>query len=278
MQTRMIKSNEEHKLITNGAQIANIAGYKCIEYLKQCKADQKVTSEMELASYCTDIMNKEIGKMYPHIDFRDSWTWIHCGNDKIYNIDGAHNHNTLTNINSGNNVTMNIFPMIYGYYIALERTIFYDYVPSDYHLKLWELNCKVFEKGIELIKPDIKCSEIANELNEMYLMETPKEFYEKMFDKHKNKNVNILNFRQFGYGHSFGILSQYYGRELGLELREDCDTVLKPGMVLSMEPSLFIPYPMEGYGTYREHDILIVNENSNENITKFPFGPEYNII
>ena len=41
----------------------------------------------------------------------------------------------------------------------------------------------------------------------------------------------MLNLRSFGYGHSFGVLSHYYGREEGLELREDIDTVLEPGMV-----------------------------------------------
>ena len=45
----------------------------------------------------------------------------------------------------------------------------------------------------------------------------------------------MLNYRTFGYGHSFGALCHYYGREAGLELREDIDTVLEPGMVVSME-------------------------------------------
>ena len=47
-------------------------------------------------------------------------------------------------------------------------------------------------------------------------------------------SFDMLNLRSFGYGHSFGVLSHYYGREEGLELREDIDTVLEPGMVRSM--------------------------------------------
>ena len=46
---------------------------------------------------------------------------------------------------------------------------------------------------------------------------------------------SYLKHRSFGYGHSFGALCHYYGREAGLELREDVETVLEPGMVLSME-------------------------------------------
>ena len=51
----------------------------------------------------------------------------------------------------------------------------------------------------------------------------------------------MLEHRTFGYGHSFGVLSHYYGREAGLELREDIDTMLEPGMVVSMEPMITIP-------------------------------------
>ncbi len=35
---------------------------------------------------------------------------------------------------------------------------------------------------------------------------------------------------------------------------------------------------MAGAGGYREHDILVIKENSAENISKFPFGPKKNII
>ena len=35
---------------------------------------------------------------------------------------------------------------------------------------------------------------------------------------------------------------------------------------------------LKGAGGYREHDILVINENGAEDITKFPFGPEHNII
>ena len=87
-----------------------------------------------------------------------------------------------------------------------------------------------------------------------------------------------MQYRSFGYGHSFGVLSHYYGREVGLELREDIDTALEPGMVISMEPMLLIPEGRPGAGGYREHDILVVGEDGATNITGFPYGPDYNII
>ncbi len=74
------------------------------------------------------------------------------------------------------------------------------------------------------------------------------------------------------------MLGHYYGREAGLELREDVETVLEPGMVVSMEPMIVLPEGQPGAGGYREHDILVITEHGNRNITGFPYGPERNII
>ena len=74
------------------------------------------------------------------------------------------------------------------------------------------------------------------------------------------------------------MLSHYYGREAGLELREDIETVLEPGMVVSMEPMITIPDGQPGAGGYREHDILVITADGADNITGFPYGPEHNII
>ncbi len=41
---------------------------------------------------------------------------------------------------------------------------------------------------------------------------------------------------------------------------------------------LMIPMDEPGAGGYREHDILLITENGAENITKFPLGPENNVI
>ena len=131
---------------------------------------------------------------------------------------------------------------------------------DDASLDIWEKNVAVHRRGLELIRPGARCKDIAAELNEMY------------------RGWDLLKYRSFGYGHSFGVLCHYYGREAGVELREDIDTVLKPGMVVSMEPMIMIPEDRPGAGGYREHDILVVTETGAENITKFPFGPERNIV
>jgi creatinase len=39
-----------------------------------------------------------------------------------------------------------------------------------------------------------------------------------------------------------------------------------------------IPEGKPGAGGYREHDVMVLTEDSAYDITKFPYGPENNII
>ena len=77
---------------------------------------------------------------------------------------------------------------------------------------------------------------------------------------------------------SENIIKSDVGAEPPSSLVEDVETVLKPNMVVSMEPMILIPEGKAGAGGYREHDILVIKENGAEDITKFPFGPEHNVI
>jgi len=249
MKLRIIKSKEEIEIIRNGAKIADIGAGEIVKHIKVG------ASELEIAMTGRNKMELEIAKIYPKAEYMDTWVWFQSG----INTDGAHNPKTSRKLVSGDILSLNTFPMISGYYIALERTLFLNNV-DDASLKAWEANIKIHKRGLELIKPGVKCSEICHELNDLFAQ------------------LGYLQYRTFGYGHSFGVLSHFYGRESDLELREDVDTILQPNMVISMEPMIMIPEGKPGSGGYREHDMLIVNDNGAENITKFPIGPENNII
>jgi len=249
MRQRMHKSAEEIEVIKNGARTADIGGAAVVAAIAEG------VPEYEVALAGTQAMVREIAATYPHSELQDTWVWFQSG----INTDGAHNPVTSRKVQRGDILSLNCFPMIQGYYTALERTLFYASC-DDASRRYWDINVEVHEAGLELLKPGAVCSEIALELN-------------KIFAKH-----GVLDKRTFGYGHSFGVLSHYYGREAGLELREDIDTVLEPNMVVSMEPMITVADGEPGAGGYREHDIVVIGESSVENITKFPYGPEHNII
>lgn len=249
MRLRMIKSAEEIAHIEKMARIADLGGAACIE------AIAVGVPEYEVALHSTATMVREIAKVWPDCELLDTWTWFQSG----INTDGAHNPVTSREVEQGDILSLNCFPMVAGYYVALERTLFAESA-SDEHIRLWQVNCDVHDRGKELLVPGAKCADIARELNEMYAQQ------------------DLLQYRSFGYGHSFGVLCHYYGREAGLELREDCDTMLEPGMVISMEPMITIPNHLPGAGGYREHDILVIEDCGNRNITGFPYGPERLIV
>ncbi len=249
MAARMWKSNEEIALIREGARVADVGGAAIHSAIKEG------AREIDVAIAGRDAMELEIARAFPDSELRDTWVWFQSG----LNTDGAHNPVTTRRLQQGDILSLNTFPMISAYYTALERTLFLG-EPDEASMTYWQANIDAHELGLSLIRPGTSCSEICAHINE-FLAEK-----------------DMLKFRSFGYGHSFGVLSHYYGREAGLELREDIDTVLEPGMVVSMEPMLWIPQGMAGAGGYREHDILVVGDDGAENITGFPYGPDHNVI
>ncbi|MCO6383204.1 aminopeptidase P family protein [Oceanicola sp. 502str15] len=249
MALRMVKSPAEIALIREGARIADLGGAAIRN------AIGRGVREIDVAMAGRDAMEAEIARSFPDAEYRDTWVWFQSG----LNTDGAHNPVTSRALQRGDILSLNCFPMISGYYTALERTLFLGEVdPAS--LGFWQANVAAHELGLSLLKPGARCNEVTERLNAFYA------------------ESDLLKYRSFGYGHSFGLLSHYYGREAGLELREDIDTVLQPGMVISMEPMLTIPEGIPGAGGYREHDILIITEEGAENITGFPYGPERNVV
>ncbi len=249
MTARMVKSPAEIALIREGARIADIGGEAVRDAIRPG------AREIDVAMAGRDAMEAEIARAFPESELRDTWVWFQSG----LNTDGAHNPVTTRPLEPGDILSLNTFPMICGYYTALERTLFLGEPDAD-TLRYWEANVEAHELGLSLIRPGASCADISHQINAF------------LADR------DLLQYRSFGYGHSFGVLSHYYGREAGLELREDIDTVLAPGMVISMEPMLWIPEGLPGAGGYREHDILVLGESGAENITRFPYGPQANSI
>ena len=249
MRQRMTKSQAELDIIRHGAGVADVGGYAIREAIREG------VREIDVAMAGRDAMDLEIAKRFPDAEYRDTWVWFQSG----INTDGAHNPVTSRKLQRGDILSLNTFPMISGYYTALERTLFVGEVDAASR-RIWEINVAAHEYGMSLLVPGASCAEVTAKLN-------------TFFEEHQ-----VLQYRTFGYGHSFGVLSHYYGREAGLELREDIDTVLEPGMVISMEPMLTIPDGQPGAGGYREHDILFITEDGKEDITKYPYGPAFNLV
>ena len=74
-----------------------------------------------------------------------------------------------------------------------------------------------------MIKPGARCCDIARTLNDIY------------------ESYDLCNTAPSATDILSACVCHYYGREAGLELREDIETELRPNMVISMEPMLMLP-------------------------------------
>ena len=144
MKIRMIKSLEEMNLIRGGAAIADIGGSAIIESVKPGMR------EIDIAMIGRDAMEKAIADRFPNSELRDTWVWFQSG----INTDGAHNPVTTRKLKVGDILSLNTFPMISGYYTALERTLWVG-EPDKESLKVWEANVGAHELGLSLINEGI---------------------------------------------------------------------------------------------------------------------------
>lgn len=138
MQQRMRKSQAELDLIRHGAAVADVGGFAIHDAIKEG------AREIDVAMAGRDAMELEIAKRFPDAEYRDTRVWFQSG----INTDGAHNPVTSRKLQRGDILSLNTFPMISGYYTALERTMFKEI--DDASLKIWEANIAAHEYGMSL--------------------------------------------------------------------------------------------------------------------------------
>ena len=152
-----LTDEELDALIRTGARICDVGGWAVAGAVKAG------VPEHEVAIAGTNAMIREIANSFPFVELMDTWTWFQSG----INTDGAHNPVTSRRIERGDILSLNCFPMVAGYYVALERTLFAETATAE-NLRLWEINCAVHDRGKALLVPGARCSDIARELNDIY--------------------------------------------------------------------------------------------------------------
>jgi creatinase len=190
MRQRVVKSDEEVTLIRQGAEIAVIGGQAFVEAI-----DDGVT-EVQVARAAVTAMEEEICRRFPDFECDATWCWCQSGVSRTY---VAHAPNSPRRIRKGDLLSLNTFPMIVGYYHALERSLVYGPISEEIRIP-FEVNVEAHMAGIEAVKPGVRCGDIDKAINPIY------------------KEAGLLECRTFGTGHSFGVMGFWYGREEGGEL------------------------------------------------------------
>ena len=220
---RLIKTEQEIKIIKAAADIADAAFNHIITYISPGKTELEVSNELEFfmrkqgasSSSFDIIVASGLRSALPH----------GVATDKI--------------IEKGDFVTLDFGALYNGYVSDLTRTIAVG-EPSEQLKEIYQIVLEAQLKSLDEIKAGmsgIQADAVAR-------------------DHIKSK----------GYGDAFG---HSLGHGIGLEVHEGpglsfrSETVLEPGMVITIEPGIYVP----GVGGVRIEDDTVVTATGNDKLT-----------
>ncbi|PEK71209.1 Xaa-Pro dipeptidase [Bacillus pseudomycoides] len=223
---RLIKTDSEIKILKEAAQIADAAFEHILSFIRPGVSEIEVSNELEF------FMRKQ-GATSSSFDII-----VASG------LRSALPHGVASEkvIEKGDFVTLDFGAYYKGYCSDITRTIAVR-EPSDKLKEIYNVVLEAQLRGVNGIKAGLTGRE-ADALTRDYITEK-------------------------GYGEYFGHST---GHGVGLEIHEApglafrSETVLEPGMAVTVEPGIYIP----GVGGVRIEDDIIVTSEGNEVITKSP--------
>ncbi len=224
---RMVKSEDEIQLIAQAEAIGDEAFNHIINYIEVGMTEKQVALELEYVM-------KSLGADGLSFD-----TIVASGT----NSSMPHAVPTDKVIEDGDFVTLDFGCIYKGYCSDMTRTIHMGDEMTEKELEVYTVVLNAQKSALNAIKPGMVCCDI---------------------DKIARDYINDA-----GYGDYFG---HGLGHGVGLYIHEEprfsrtCDVVLEPGMVLSVEPGIYLP----GEFGVRIEDLIVVTENGYANLASSP--------
>ncbi len=223
---RMRKTPDELGKIKTAAQIADAAFAHILTVLRPGITELDVSNELEM------FMRKEgaTGSAFDII--------IASGHRSAL----PHGVASDKKIEAGDMVTMDFGALYQGYRSDITRTVAVG-EPNEQLKEIYAIVLEARNRAVAGIRPGIS-GKAADALARDYIA-------------------------QHGYGERFG---HGMGHGVGLDIHEEpfmsvrCEAILAPGMVLTVEPGIYIP----GLGGVRIEDDLVVTETGNDVLTHSP--------
>jgi Xaa-Pro aminopeptidase len=220
---RLVKSSEELQTLKRAGEIADEAYEHIQSYIKPGVREIEIANELEF------FMRKQ-GATSSSFDMI-----VASG----YRSALPHGVASEKVIQSGELVTMDYGALYNGYCSDITRTVAVGQITEELQ-SIYDTVLEAQLRGVKGIKPGMTGKE-ADALTRDYITEK-------------------------GYGVYFGHST---GHGLGLEVHEEprlshlSEAVLKPGMVVTVEPGIYIP----GVGGCRIEDDIVITETGNERLT-----------
>jgi creatinase len=233
---RLIKSDEELALLRLGGELARIGAEAFLTTLGPGVTELEVTGEAVAA------MDRALGALQPDAA-SSSYAYCQFADHTL----SPHRHPSGRRLERGDLVALNVFPVVWGYCIELERTLVFGEPTVEQHAALVAATA-AFERAKELYRPGAAVRDI---------------------DAAATRILAAAGYEPYirhGTGHAHGIMIGAAGREEAGELRSYNGGRVEPGMVNSIEPGIYLPE----VGGFRHSDVLAATASGAELLTPFP--------
>jgi len=234
---RMIKSEEEIALIRLSVQFGNVAHALLQEYA------QVGLSELEIAGRAAQAATTYMVKAMPH-DWEPvsgaagPFVTFTSGPKTAFN----HRQTGARTIQVGDVILTDVGSNVGGYVSELERMMIVG-TPTDQHKRYFDLTLRAQNVALAAIRPGARCSDVERAVNAFW-------------EEH-----DVYNLTRTHIGHGIGIEPH---EAPFLDVGDD--TLLQPGMVLTVEPCLFVP----NFAGFRHSDTILVTKDGVEMLTYYP--------
>lgn len=223
---RMVKEDSELQTIRKATQIADEAFSHILTFIKPGMTELEVSNELEF-------FMRRLGATESSFD-----TIVASGKRSAL----PHGVATDKKIENGDMVTLDFGALYDGYVSDITRTVAVGEPPEELK-KIYHIVLEAQKRACSALKPGMTGKE-ADAVARDYISE-------------------------HGYGEAFGHST---GHGIGLEVHEGpglsfrSDTKLKPGMVVTVEPGIYVP----GLGGVRIEDDVLITEDGCELLTSSP--------
>jgi Xaa-Pro aminopeptidase len=235
-----VKSAEELAMIRESARWGNLAHRLLQDYTKPGLVESEVSNRASHEATMT--MVRTLGPDYRPL----SWTFpgAHAGYRGQIGKHSAVPHAMTTNarFSPGDVLVTGASASVGGYISELERTMIIAPVSAEQR-KFFSLMMGAQDTAFEAIRPGRPCSDVDRAVR-------------AYFEEH-----DLMPYWRHHVGHALGM-----GIHEGPFFDIGDDREMKPGMVFSVEPGIYV----NGFAGFRHSDTLAVTENGFEMITYYP--------
>jgi Xaa-Pro dipeptidase len=236
----MIKSPAEVNLIRESVRWANLAHTLLQRYTRpgwtETEVSQRASTEATLH------MLDAIGPIYRSQSFFESGAGAGYRGQIGRNAAVPHALSNNITFRSGDVLVTGANAPVWGYNSELERTMIIGQ-PSDQQKRMFDHMLALQETAFKALRPGLPCNEVDR---------VARAYYEKH---------DLMPYWKHHVGHAIGLR---YNEAPFLDLGDQ--TIIKPGMVFTIEPGLYSP----DLGGFRHSDTALVTEDGLEILTYYP--------